>query len=113
MINSSSFGQMVIDEIIYTSDLIIYPDGRVTDSWRRQSGHRLASIDIDGLIQSNPEIIVAGTGVNGLMKPEKELERLLHQKGITFIAEATPKAAEIYNRFLSEKQVGACFHLTC
>jgi len=113
MIDSSSFGQMVIDDIMYTSDLIIYPDRRVTDSWWRQSGHRLSSVDIDGLIKSNPEVIVAGTGVNGLMKPEKELEKLLDQKGIKFIAEPTPKAAEIYNRFLSKKQVGACFHLTC
>ena len=51
MIDNSSFGQMVIDGTMYTSDLIIYPDGRVTDSWWRQSGHRLSSVDIDGLIK--------------------------------------------------------------
>ena len=104
---------MVIDGITYTSDLIIYPDRRVTDSWWRKSGHRLCADDIDGLILSAPQVIVAGTGVNGLMKPEKDLVKLLAQKGIRFIAEPTPKAAEIYNGFLSKKQVGACFHLTC
>jgi len=113
MINSSSFGQMVIEGTMYTSDLIIYPDGRVLDSWWRKSAHRLCADDIDGLIISAPRVIVAGTGVNGLMKPEKELEEFLDQKGIRFIAEPTPKAADIYNGFLSKKQVGACFHLTC
>jgi hypothetical protein len=104
---------MIIEGIMYTSDLIIYPDRRVTDSWWRKSGHRLCLDDIDGLIRSGPQVIIAGTGVNGLMKPEKDLEQLLDQKGIRFIAEPTPKAAETYNNLLSKTQVGACFHLTC
>jgi len=113
VIESCSFGQMVIDGQKYTSDLIIYPDGHVEDCWRRQSGHMLSSDDIEKLIKSEPQVIVAGTGVSGLMKPENALVKLLHQKSIKLISEPNQKAIMIYNELLSQKRVGACFHLTC
>jgi len=113
VIQTCSFGLIVIDGKNFTSDLIIYPDGHVEDHWRRQSGHRLSSDDIDRLIKSDPEIIVAGTGVIGLMKPEKTLVKLLHQKTIGFIFESNKKAIKIYNDLFLKKRVGACFHLAC
>lgn len=113
MIETCSFGLIVIDGQKYTSDLIIYPDGYVEDYWRRQSGHILSSDDIDKLIKSEPEVIVSGTGVSGLMKPEKALIKLLAHKGIEFVADSNQKAIKIYNELLSKKRVGACFHLTC
>lgn len=113
MIESSEFGRMVIDGIAYTSDLIIYPDGRVRDSWWRMSGHRLTGDDIAGLLTSGCRVIVAGTGVNGFMRPDENLGALLEDRGIKFIAEPTPKAVRTYNSFLPQGGVGACFHLTC
>lgn len=113
MIESCEFGIIVIDGKKYTSDLIIYPDSHTEDGWRRKSGHALSCDDIGKLIESGPEVIVAGTGVSGLMKPEKELEQLLSQKGIEFISEPNQEAIKIYNDLLSEKRIGACFHLTC
>ncbi len=113
MIETCSFGLIVIDGKKYTSDLIIYPDGDIADYWRRKSGHRLSSDDIGELIKSGPEVIIAGTGVSGLMKSEKELEGLLHEKNIRFISEPNRRAMEIYNELSIKKRVGACFHLTC
>ncbi|MBA3018653.1 MAG: hypothetical protein KJ550_06565 [Proteobacteria bacterium] len=113
MIESYAFGSMVVDGRKITSDLIIYPDGRIEVSWWRKAGHRLASDDIGELIRSGPDVIIAGTGSSGLMKPEKELEEVLQQKGIEFISVLTRKAVKIYNDLSSEKNVGACFHLTC
>ena len=113
MIDTCSFGSIVVDGKKYTTDLIIYPDGNVKDSWRRKSGHKLSSDDISELIESEPAVIIAGTGVNGLMKSQKELERLLHQKGIKFIPASNQKAVELYNELSLKKRVGACFHLTC
>lgn len=113
MIENCTFGAMVIDGKRYTSDLIIFPDGRVKDSWRRKSGHRLSIDDIQGLIESGPEIIVAGMGASGLMRPEKMLENFLSQKGIEFKQASNRKAIELYNEVFSRKKVGACFHLTC
>ena len=113
MIDECAFGRIVIDGTVYTSDLIIYTDGHIEDNWWRKSGHRLSGGDIQKLIASRPDAIVAGTGVSGQMKPEKELENLLHEQGIKFIAEPNQKAMGTYNRLLSEETVGACFHLTC
>ncbi|MDY6791928.1 MAG: MTH938/NDUFAF3 family protein [Thermodesulfobacteriota bacterium] len=113
MIESFAFGFMVISGTKYSSDLVIYPDGHVEDLWRRKQGHMLSSDDIDRLIKSEPEIIVAGTGVSGLMKPEKRLEKLLNQKGIKFISQPNQKAIQVYNNLCLNNRVGACFHLTC
>ncbi len=113
MIESFSFGFIVINGKKYTSDLVIYPDGHVEDLWRRKSGHRLSTDDIDKLIKSEPKVIVAGAGISGLMKPEKQLEKLLNQKGIKFISQPNQEAIKAYNNLLSKNKVGACFHLTC
>jgi hypothetical protein len=104
---------MVVDGQKYTSDLIIYPDGHVEDCWWRQTGHKLSGDDIEKLIKSDPQVIVAGTGVSGLMKPENTLVRLLQKKSIKFIFEPNQKAIVIYNELFPHKRVGACFHLTC
>jgi hypothetical protein len=113
MIDACSFGVIVIDGTKYTSDLLIYPDGRIVEPWRRKSGHILSSDDIRELIESEPECIIAGTGVSGQVRPEKTLEKILHQKGIMFIAAPNHDAMSRYNEISHKKRVGACFHLTC
>ena len=113
MIEACSFGIIVIDGIKHTSDLLITPGGRIVEPWRRKSGHRLSSDDIPELIESEPECIIAGTGVSGQLRPEKTLEKILHQKGIRFIALPNHDAMKYYNEISHKKRVGACFHLTC
>lgn len=113
MIHHFGFGWMIIDGRRYTSDLIIYPDGRIVDLWVRMSGHTLSRQDIAELIENKPDVIIAGTGVSGLVIPEKELESLLSKKGIVFIPAPNQKAVELFNQLSSKKSVGACFHLTC
>lgn len=124
-IDSYSFGNMVIDGRAYTSDLIIYPDGRIQDSWWREAGHSLCMNDIADLVASKPEIIIAGTGANGLLTPEPELEDLLCQKGIEFRVLPTDQAVTLYNDTCGTRppalphgreragNTAACFHLTC
>lgn len=113
MIQSYSFGKMVIDGREYTADLIIYPDGRIRNSWWRRQGHRLTRKDIEGLVDENPEVIIAGTGVYGLMKPDQDLSARLGEKGIEFIALPTEQAVRVYSKISRKKRAGACFHLTC
>ena len=103
---------MVIDGKTYTSDLIIFPDGRVEDSWWRRSGHRLSADDIAGLIESAPEIIIVGTGANGMLKPAPGLKDILMDEGIELIPLPNQNAVERFNELSLEKRVGACFHLT-
>lgn len=114
MIESSAFGAMTIGGRTYSSDLLIYPDGRVEDSWWRAKGHRFCQGDLESLIAAEPEIIVAGTGVYGLAKIDPGLSDALSGAGIELIALRTKKAAQAFNLALEQgRKVAGCFHLTC
>jgi len=114
MIESSAFGVMTIDGRTYTSDLIIFPDGRVQDGWWRKHGHVLSVDDILVLVDAAPKVIVAGTGTSGRMRPESGMIPFLGERDILMIAEPNPQAVETYNRKIaSGLEIGACFHLTC
>lgn len=114
MIKQCSFGTMVIGDKTYKSDLVIYPDGRVSDNWWRKSGHRLTVEDIQDLLAAGPEVIVAGTGIFCRMRLNAEIQNVLTAQGIELIAGRTKSAAEQFNRLKqTHMRVGGCFHLTC
>lgn len=112
-ISSYSFGQMVIDSKAYSNDLIILPNGKITSPWWRQDGHCLIPADIDTLVKTQPEVIIAGTGASGLMQITKALHDYLAQRSIELIAQPTSKAFATYNTMAQYGKTGACFHLTC
>ena len=113
-IEKCTFGSITIDGITYQSDLIIYPDGSIEDKWWRKNSHILSKNDIKSLINKRPDVILAGTGINGLMRPEKGLAEYLIKEGIEFICAPNQEAIEIFNRLCEPKRrIGACFHLTC
>lgn len=114
MISRCAFGSMVVDGKTYASDLIIYPDGRVQDSWWRKSGHHLRLADVAQVLAAKPDVVVVGTGVSGMMRLGADVQEALADQGIELVAKRTPSAAEAFNRLLdSSKQVAGCFHLTC
>ncbi len=114
MIEKCTWGAMIIHGHKYTSDLMIFPDGTIKDSWWRSRGHRLTRDDIGELLAAGPEIIVAGTGVYGLMKPEASLKQQLEQEGIELVCLKTKPAVEAFNQIVqSARKVAGCFHLTC
>ncbi len=113
VIESYAFGNIVIDGRRYTSDLIIYPDGKIVDGWWRKSGHLMTAADIAALIDAGPEVIVVGTGASGMLKPERGIENILATKGIKMVAAPCSQAINRFNELSRSKKVGACFHLTC
>ena len=112
-IDSCSFGTLIINGKPYTDDLIIHPDGKILKPWRRKRGHQLSMDDLQEIIDSSPEVIVAGTGMSGGVIPERNLEEDLSVLAIDFIAAPNEKAIKAFNELASEKRVGAGFHLTC
>ena len=108
-----SFGTLIVNEKEYSSDIIIYPDGKIQDSWQRKEDHKLSAEDIIDLIALKPKIIITGTGKYGILKPDEELRDILQQKGIEFLAYPLRKAVRVYNKLYGEDKIGACFHLTC
>jgi hypothetical protein len=112
LIEAYSFGRITIKGTTYSSDLIIYPD-KIDDSWWRKSGHVLHKGDIDDFISYKPDVLIVGTGAQGLMIIPEETKTILEKSGIELIAHKTKKACEIYNLIVGKKTVVAAFHLTC
>jgi hypothetical protein len=112
MIESYSFGEMVVDGKRYHSDLIIYPD-RVDASWWRKEGHQLCIADIDDIVAAQPEYLIVGTGNPGLMKVLPETREYLQNQNIQLVSEPTERAYKTYNEMCTKKRVIGAFHLTC
>jgi len=113
MIDSITFGAMVINGRRYSSDLIIFPDGRIRDAWWRNRGHVLVKEDIQTLLDAEPEVIIAGTGIHGRMKPEAGLGAALGKLGVQLMSGPNDQAVIWFNDRLVTMKVGACFHLSC
>ena len=113
IINSYSFGRMVIDDSLFTKDVIIFPDGRIHSPWWRKQGHVLSIIDLEELIAARPETIICGTGAMGVMRPTDELKEYLASSNIEVIFQKSAKAVETYSQMSGIKKIGGCFHLTC
>ncbi len=113
-IDEYSFGRMTIGGRNFRSDLIIFPDGRIQDTWWREQGHNLIPGDITKVLDVAPEKLVIGTGANGLMSVSERVMELCKKHGIE--VETMPTALAV-TRFNETSEAGtavaACFHLTC
>lgn len=112
MIESYSFGQMVVDGRAFTADLIVFP-GRIKDSWWRKSGHKLCLEDLKDVVNEDFEVLVVGTGFYGIMKVEEEVKNFARSKGIDLVAEKTKEAVDSFNELSAKKKTIGAFHLTC
>lgn len=111
-IDAYSFGKVAVDDQTFDSDVIIYPN-RVEASWWRKEGHRLQVADLTEVIDEGPEVLIIGTGYNGLMEVPAETVDALGQEGIEVHAEKTTRAVELFNSMPEGKKVMAALHLTC
>ena len=113
MIESYSFGRIVVDGTTYTNDIKIIDESVITEWWRT-NGHTVAAADVSDLAASRAEYVVIGKGKPGFMKTSSEARRVFEDCGMTLIEEKTAKAVQTYNRLRREdKKVCAGFHLTC
>ena len=114
-IKSYKFGQIVIDNQKYTSDIMICGDD-IRSGWWREQGHSLSLKDLEWILDKNPDILIIGTGKNGVMKVPNRVKKKLKEKNIKTYFKKTNQAINIYNNFKSQKSsqlIAAGFHLTC
>lgn len=112
-IDKYSFGEIVVDGISYNRDLVILPSG-VFSNWWRLEGHKLHMEDIeDYLSKAVIDVLVIGTGINGVMKVTEEVLVEMKARGIEVVALRTPEACNLYNELRNRKRVMGVFHLTC
>ncbi len=114
MIDSYSFGSIVVEGEEFRKDIMILPDRTVIHPWWRKSGHALEMSDIEPIVDSRPSLLIVGTGSPGLMQPDPTLTAELQAKGIATQVMPTPDAVAEFNNLVSQnKPCAACFHLTC
>ncbi len=70
------------------------------------------------MINGGAKYIVLSKGMKDRLKTPKETEDFLKDKlmklNVDYFIETTPKACELYNKFVEEhKPVGALIHSTC
>ena len=113
IIENYNFGSIKINEKTYSNDLIIFPE-EVLPNWWRKEGHNLNIEDLQSVIQRKPDILIIGTGYNGLMKVHPNLITQIEKIGIKTIARKSRDAVNEYNSLVNGNQkVAAALHLTC
>jgi hypothetical protein len=111
MIESYSFGRIIIDGKEYLNDLIVFQN-RIKAHWWRDEGHLLQPEDLEEVFATKPKVIIIGTGFSGVLKVDYKVKRYCMENDIKLIEEPTSKAVQEYNR-LAGNDVVAAFHLTC
>jgi hypothetical protein len=113
MIEHYSFGKMTVNGAEYENDLKIL-GGEVKPEWWRRDGHYCDLNELKDVVESNPKVLVLGTGANGVMKVDPKLEGQLREENIELIAKPTGEAVKDFNRLVEEgADVAGAFHLTC
>ncbi|MFW6136254.1 MAG: Mth938-like domain-containing protein [Chloroflexota bacterium] len=111
-VESYRFGHMVVDGKEHTKDLILLPD-RVVSNWWRDQGHRLSVADLEEVFKAQPEVLVVGTGANGLMKVPPETRQAVRSADIELEIARTGQAWKLYNELQDGRATAGAFHLTC
>lgn len=111
-IESYKFGQMVINGKTHTNDVILLPS-RVISDWWREEGHRLSEADLEEVLDARPEVLVVGTGANGLMKVPPGTRQAIKDGGIELKIAKTGSAWKLYNDEQQGHDTAGAFHLTC
>ncbi len=110
-IDSISFGEIVIDGKTYYSDMTVWWDGRL--DFRKKS-HVFDINEFTALLKRKPEVIVVGTGQQGILKIPPEVKRYAEQKKVKLFIDISPKAVDIFNAMVADnKKVVAVMHITC
>ena len=103
---------MVVDGEAYTDDLILLPD-RVVPDWWREQGHRLSPEDLEAVFAAQPDVLVVGTGANGVMRVPAEAKKAIREAGIELKVAHTDRAWQLYNDLQERRETAGAFHLTC
>jgi hypothetical protein len=116
-IESFNFGSIVVDEKQYSHDIIILPDGTVRErnSVRGRLGHHsITRSEIESLAKGQPDIILIGTGMDGMARLAKDAEFYLQEPDINLTLLPSLQIVKKYNQYIEDgEKVAALIHVTC
>ena len=112
MIDDHKFGSFVVDGRMYLGDIKIV-NNRVRH-WEDRRKHIITLENIKDLLESNPEMIIIGTGNSGLLKIHENVKEIIMGRRIKLFIDKNLSAIKKYNETISENRKGAAlFHATC
>lgn len=110
-IDSTSFGEIVIDGKTYYSDMIVWWDGKIE---YRTKSHTVDMSEFLKLMQKEPEAVVIGTGQIGVVKILPEVNQTAEDKQVDLFIDQSKKAIQIFNGLVADgKKAVAVIHTTC
>lgn len=116
-IDRMGFGWIVIDGKKRWHDVVIYPDGKVK---RRKGGflmfgsHKIKREEIEELYKSGAEVLVIGTGTDGVAELTDDARKFIDKMKISLVELYSREAIREFKKLLKEnKRVGAIIHVTC
>ena len=116
-IDSFNFGFIVVDNKQYAYDVIILPDGTVKErdsSKGRLGSHSIASSEIEALTRLEPDMILIGTGVEGMARLAHDAEFYLLKPDLNLTLLPSPQIVKKYNQYIDDgEKVAALIHVTC
>jgi hypothetical protein len=116
-IDSFNFGFIVVDDKQYTHDVIILPDGTVKgrDGGKGRLGsHSIARSEIESLTRAQPDVILIGTGVQGMARLARDAEHFLMEPDFNLTLLPSPQIVKKYNQSIEDgEKVAALIHVTC
>ncbi len=116
-IDSFNFGFIVVDEKQYTYDVVILPDGTVRERSAgkgRLGSHSITRSEIEALIKEQPDVILVGTGVEGMARLAHDAEFYMLEPDVNLTMLPSPQIVRRYNQRVEEgEKVAALIHITC
>jgi hypothetical protein len=109
-IDSAKFGEISIDGKVYYSDVAVWWNGKVALA---SKSHEFDILRLQELAGKKPDIIVVGTGMQGMLKVLPEVKQVCDDDNLTIYYDPTPKAIDMFNGLILQgKKVAGFFHLT-
>lgn len=120
MIEEYKYGLIIIDGKNYNNDVIVDWSGGVSE-WKKPDSHLIEPGDVIAALGMNPEVVVIGTGENGIAEITQAAQDSILGKGIKLIIDKTQEAVRTFNILKEDSleeegkqtKVVGFFHLTC
>lgn len=107
----TAFGEITLDGKTYEHDIIITASGGVVERDKQLGSHSISPGELELLLDGEPEVVIIGTGQNGILYVDAGVRRRIKESGVELIAETTPQAIVSFNE---ERRKKSCLvHLTC
>ena len=117
IVNSFKFGSIVVDDRKYRRDVFLYPDGGIR---KRKGGfwmfgsHAIKREEIEELVKSTPDLLIVGTGTDGIAKLNPDADAFLRDSGVESVVIPSQEAVDKFNELSSQgKHPAALIHITC